>query len=76
VLHLVESPHGQELSPVNTLARVIALAGGVELRVKTAALGREEPDLCQRDSNHRRHVSMGGVFLLLSRFISLAKICR
>jgi Kef-type K+ transport system membrane component KefB len=74
VLHLVDHHTVKELSPVNTLAlALIALAGGVELRVSTLRSVAKSLAVASLIQTSVVMLSMGGVFLLLSRFIPFAK---
>ncbi len=74
VLHLVDHHTVKELSPVNTLAlALIALAGGVELRVSTLRSVAKSLTYASVIQTSAVLISMGGIFLLLSRFIPFAK---
>jgi Kef-type K+ transport system membrane component KefB len=74
VLHLVDHHTVSQLSPVNTLAlALIALAGGVELRVSTLRSVAKSLTYANFFQSSVVLVGMSGVFLLLSRFIPFAK---
>jgi Kef-type K+ transport system membrane component KefB len=74
VLHLVDHHTVVQLSPVNTLAlALIALAGGVELRVSTLRSVAKSLAYANFFQSSVVLVGMAGVFLLLSRFIPFAK---
>jgi Kef-type K+ transport system membrane component KefB len=74
VLHLVDHHTVKELSPVNTLAlALIALSGGVELRVSTLRSVAKSLTYASLIQTSAVMISMGGIFLLLSRFIPFAK---
>lgn len=74
VLHLVEHETVKQLSPVNTLAlALIALAGGVELRVSTLKSVAKSLSYASAIQTSVVLLSMSGVFLALSRFIPFAK---
>jgi len=74
VLHLVDHHTVKELSPVNTLAlALIALAGGVELRVGTLRSVAKSLTYASLIQTFGVLFSMAGVFLLFSRFIPFAK---
>jgi Kef-type K+ transport system membrane component KefB len=74
VLHLVDHHTVKELSPVNTLAlALIALAGGVELRVSTLRSVAKSLTYASVIQTFGVLFSMAGVFLLLSRYIPFAK---
>jgi Kef-type K+ transport system membrane component KefB len=74
VLHLVPHEVVNQLTPVNTLAlALIALAGGVELRVgmlRSVAKSLAYASLIQ---TILVLIGMGGMFLLLARFIPFAQ---
>lgn len=74
LLHLVDHHTVKELSPVNTLAlALIALAGGVELRVSTLKAVAKSLTYASLIQTSVVLLAMGGVFLLLSRYIPFAK---
>lgn len=74
VLHLVEHATVLQLSPVNTLAlALIALAGGVELRVSTLKSVAKSLTYASLIQTGCVLVGMGSTFLLLSRFIPFAR---
>ncbi|HVY29198.1 MAG TPA: cation:proton antiporter [Polyangiaceae bacterium] len=74
VLHLVDHHTVGQLSPVNTLAlALIALAGGVELRVSTLRSVAKSLTYASVLQSSVVLVVMTGVFVLLSRFIPFAK---
>lgn len=74
VLHLVDHHTVKELSPVNTLAlALIALSGGVELRVSTLRSVAKSLTYASLIQTSAVMISMGGIFLLLSRFIPFAR---
>ena len=74
VLHLVDHHTVKELSQVNTLAlALIALAGGVELRVGTLRSVAKSLTYASLIQTTVVLLGMGGVFLLLSRFIPFAR---
>jgi Kef-type K+ transport system membrane component KefB len=74
VLHLVEHETVTQLSPVNTLAlALIALAGGVELRVSTLKSVAKSLTYASLIQTSVVLLCMCGVFLALSRFIPFAK---
>jgi Kef-type K+ transport system membrane component KefB len=74
VLHLVDHHTVKELSPVNTLAlALIALAGGVELRVSTLKAVAKSLTYASAIQTSVVMLVMGGVFLALSRYIPFAK---
>jgi Kef-type K+ transport system membrane component KefB len=74
VLHLVDHHTVKELSPVNTLAlALIALAGGVELRVSTLKAVAKSLTYASLIQTSVVLLVMASVFLLLSRYIPFAK---
>jgi Kef-type K+ transport system membrane component KefB len=74
VLHLVDHDTVKQLSPVNTLAlALIALAGGVELRLGTLRSVAKSLTYASLIQTVGVLLSMGSIFLLLSRFIPFAK---
>lgn len=74
VLHLVDHHTVEQLSPVNTLAlALIALAGGVELRVETLRSVARSLAYASLIQTFIVLIGMGSMFLLLSRFIPFAK---
>ncbi len=74
ILHLVDHHTVKELSPVNTLAlALIALAGGVELRVSMLRSVAKSLTYASLIQTSAVMISMAGVFLALSRFIPFAK---
>jgi Kef-type K+ transport system membrane component KefB len=74
VLHLVDHDTVERLSPVNTLAlALIALAGGVELRVATLRAVAKSLTYATLIQTFTVLFGMAGVFLLLARFIPFAK---
>jgi len=73
-LKLVDHHAVKELAPVNTLAlALIALAGGVELRVSTLRAVAKSLTYASVLQTTGVLVGMGTVFLALSRFIPFAK---
>ena len=74
VLHLVDHQTVHQLAPVNTLAlALIALAGGVELRIETLRSVAKSLTYASLIQTFVVLIGMAGVFLLLSRFIPFAK---
>jgi Kef-type K+ transport system membrane component KefB len=74
VLHLVDHATVEQLSPVNTLAlALIALAGGVELKVATLRSVAKSLTYATIIQSVTVLVGMAGTFLLLSRFVPFAK---
>jgi Kef-type K+ transport system membrane component KefB len=74
VLHLVDHHTVEQLSPVNTLAlALIALAGGVELKVETLRSVAKSLAFASLIQTFVVLLGMGTVFLVLSRFIPFAK---
>lgn len=73
-LHLVDHRTVVQLSPVNTLAlALIALAGGVELRIATLRSVAKSLSYATLFQTFFVLFGMAGVFLLLSRFIPFAR---
>lgn len=74
VLHLVDHQTVEQLSPVNTLAlALIALAGGVELKVATLRSVAKSLAYASLIQTSIVLVGMALVFLALARFIPFAK---
>ncbi|HKY39448.1 MAG TPA: cation:proton antiporter [Polyangiaceae bacterium] len=74
MLHLVDHHTVEQLSPVNTLAlALIALAGGVELRIETLRSVAKSLAFASLIQTFVVLLGMGTMFLLLSRFIPFAK---
>jgi Kef-type K+ transport system membrane component KefB len=74
MLHLVDHHTVEALSPVNTLAlALIALAGGVELKVATLRSVAKSLSYASLIQTSVVLVGMAGIFLLLSPFIPFAK---
>jgi Kef-type K+ transport system membrane component KefB len=74
LLHLVDHHTVEQLSPVNTLAlALIALAGGVELKVATLRSVAKSLAYASLIQTVIVLVGMAGVFLILSPFIPFAK---
>ncbi len=73
-LHLVDHQTVEQLAPVNTLAlALIALAGGVELRVTTLRSVAKSLSVASLLQSTVVLVAMTGVFLVLAPYISFAK---
>jgi Kef-type K+ transport system membrane component KefB len=74
VLHLVDHETVTQLLPVNTLAlALIALAGGVELRVETLRSVAKSLTYASLIQTFVVLIGMGGLFLALARFIPFAQ---
>jgi Kef-type K+ transport system membrane component KefB len=74
VLHLVDHETVTQLLPVNTLAlALIALAGGVELRIETLRTVAKSLTYASLIQTVVVLIGMGGLFLALSRFIPFAQ---
>jgi Kef-type K+ transport system membrane component KefB len=74
VLHLVDHDTVEQLSPVNTLAlALIALAGGVELKVATLRSVAKSLAYASLLQSVVVLIGMAGAFLVLARFIPFAK---
>jgi Kef-type K+ transport system membrane component KefB len=74
VLHLVDHQTVEQLSPVNTLAlALIALAGGVELKIETLRSVAKSLAFASLIQTFVVLIGMATTFLLLSRFIPFAK---
>jgi len=74
VLHLVDHQTVKQLLPVNTLAlALIALAGGVELRIETLRTVAKSLAFASLIQTVTVLIGMGGMFLALSRFIPFAQ---
>jgi Kef-type K+ transport system membrane component KefB len=74
VLHLVDHDTVVQLLPVNTLAlALIALAGGVELRVETLRSVAKSLAFASLIQTFLVLVGMGGLFLVLARFIPFTR---
>ena len=74
VLHLVDHQTVEQLSPVNTLAlALIALAGGVELRIETLRSVAKSLAVASLIQTVVVLIGMGAVFFLLAPFIPFAK---
>jgi Kef-type K+ transport system membrane component KefB len=74
VLHLVPHAVVKQLLPVNTLAlALIALAGGVELRIETLRSVAKSLAYASLIQTLLVLVGMGSMFLLLARFIPFAQ---
>jgi Kef-type K+ transport system membrane component KefB len=73
VLHLVDHATVKQLLPVNTLAlALIALAGGVELKIETLRSVAKSLTYASLIQTFTVLLGMGGLFLALSRFIPFA----
>lgn len=73
VLHLVDHHTVKQLLPVNTLAlALIALAGGVELRIETLRSVAKSLAYASLIQTVLVLIGMGSMFLALSRFIPFA----
>jgi Kef-type K+ transport system membrane component KefB len=74
VLHLVDHETVVQLLPVNTLAlALIALAGGVELRIEMLRSVAKSLTYASLIQTFVVLLGMGGLFLLLARFIPFAQ---
>jgi Kef-type K+ transport system membrane component KefB len=74
VLHLVPHDVVKELLPVNTLAlALIALAGGVELKIETLRSVAKSLTYASLIQTSVVLIGMGGFFLVLARFIPFAQ---
>jgi Kef-type K+ transport system membrane component KefB len=74
VLHLVDHDTVKQLLPVNTLAlALIALAGGVELKVETLRSVAKSLTYASLIQTFVVLIGMGGLFFALSGFIPFAK---
>jgi Kef-type K+ transport system membrane component KefB len=74
VLHLVDHETVVQLLPVNTLAlALIALAGGVELRIETLRSVAKSLTCASLIQTFVVLIGMGGLFLAVSRFIPFAR---
>src|SRR6186713_1234487 len=70
VLHLVDHATVKQLLPVNTLAlALIALAGGVELKIETLRSVAKSLTYASLIQTVVVLIGMGGLFLAVSRFI-------
>ena len=74
VLHLVSHDVVTQLTPVNTLAlALIALSGGVELKVETLRSVAKSLAFASLIQTGLVLVGMGGLFLVLARYIPFAQ---